>query len=648
MNFTAPSPNAVAINLLDLLNITDSMSHPLSNPHATGIQSSSQGINKLCCGQTEGDPKWTVPLLGPESSFSSPGTSSGTPAMSGGQVTAQLSLSMSSRPEIVGTNLNNNFNNVYVKEEFEDQPVCHQSSMSNNQRDILPTSTTHGSTYSVSSASQEHLQASIDSILKILTDYGLDQDDLDELLNYPDDMTTAENLPHTLHKIRLKKAMKAAPSFQSNSNSTTQPTTSMSELNRAIGFKQPGMCQGEMPTTCLQPSKLTDHGLSVNNVTKAEDKIGKSICSAAKTGESMLQSDSFKSSIHSKEVPQKGLAELKSRGLVSSNDQLGPVSSLPLMRNIVAPLNNDPAELQSTPNQTLQTTFATLSLPNKAQDMTVSEDLTHVPSQEPVSDSVPLEESVCQFAAKTSSTSSVDQDVNADQSVLVQTNSNDGSFANGQRETQGSKVVGKIIQQTQRSAEKRSELQMLQSRLSPAKPDPPSSFTPNVTTASHLVLSFASVFNDSDSCNIPPSQPVLDLANSTCVPRSKQPSPATNPTSKGFPSLDVMHAYSAAPQRTFSHTCSLTVTNASHLVLSSASMFNDSNSCNYPPTQPVLDLANTTRVPCLKQRSPAKNTTCKGLPSLDVMRDYTAASPRMFAHTCSLCKKKCAQMKVSR
>lgn len=626
------------------------MSHPLSNPHATGIQCSSQGINKFCCGQTEGDLRWTVPLLGPESSFSSPGTSSGTPAMSGGQATAQLPLSMGSRPEIVGTNLNKNFNNVYVKEELKHQPACHQSSMSINQRDILPTSTTQGSTYSASSASQEHLQASIDSILTILMNYGLDQDDLDELLNYPDDLTTAENLPHTLHKIRLKKAMKAAPSFQPNPNSTTQPTTSMSELNRAIDFKHTGMCQGEMPTTCLQPSKLTDHGLSVNNVTKTEDKIGKSICSAAKTGESMLQSDSFKSSIHSKEVPQTGLAELNSSGLVSSNDQLGPVSSLPLKRNIVAPLNNDPAELQSTPNQTLQTTFAILSLPNKAQDKTVpkSVDLTHVPSQERVPDSVPLEESVCQFAAKTSSTSSVDQDVNAGQSVLVQMNSNDGSFANGQRETQDSKVAGKIIQQTQRSAEKRSELQMLQSRISPATPVPPSSFTPSVTTASHLVLSFASVFNDPDSCNIPPSQPVLDLANSTSVPRSKPPSPATNPTSKGFPSLDVMHAYSAAPQRTFSHTCSLTVTNASHLVLSSASMFNDSNSCNYPPSQPVLDLANTTRVPCLKERSPAKNTTCKGLPSLDVMRDYTAASPRMFAHTCSLCKKKCAQMKVSR
>lgn len=632
---TAPSPNAVAISLLDLLNITDSMSHPLYNPRATGMQHSSRGVNESYSGQTEGDLRGTVPLLGPESTFSSPGTSSGTPAMSGGRVTGQLSLSISTRPEIGATNLNN-FNNVCARDELKHQPVGQQTSMPNNQRDILPTSTPQGSTYSVSSASQEYQQASIvDSILTILTNYGLDQDDLDELLNYPDDLTTAENLPHTLHNIRLKKAMKAAPSVQPNPNFTTRPTTSTSEPNGAISFKQPGMFQGEMPKTRLQPSQLTDHGLSGNGVAKAEGKIGESICSAAKTEETMVLSDSFKSSSHSREVPQRGLVELKSSGLVSSNDhRLDSVSSPPLMRNIMAPLKTEPAEPQSTPNQTLQTTFSTLSLPNKAQDMTVPkcEGLIHVPKQEPVP--VPLEESVCQFAAKTPPASRADQEVSSGQSVLAQMSSNIGSFAKDLRETQGSNVVGTIIQQAQRSAEKLSELQMLQTMMSPATPVPPSSFTPTVTSATHLVLSFSPTFNDPGSCIIPPFRPVLDLANATC---SKQPSPAKSPTFKGFPSLDVMQTYSAAPQRTLSHTCSVTVTNASRLVLSSASVFKDS------------DLANaTTRVPCLKPRSSAKNTTCKGLPSLDMMHDYTAAPPRVFAHTCSLCKKTCAQTKVSR
>lgn len=38
----------------------------------------------------------------------------------------------------------------------------------------------------------------------------------------------------------------------------------------------------------------------------------------------------------------------------------------------------------------------------------------------------------------------------------------------------------------------------------------------------------------------------------------------------------------------------------------------------------------------------------KGQPSLAMMHDYAAASPRVFPHTCSLCYKECAGMKVSR
>ncbi|XP_037832597.1 uncharacterized protein LOC108248598 isoform X2 [Kryptolebias marmoratus] len=508
------------------------MSYPPYNPYAPGKQSSSQGQRGLSGGQTQRDLWRTIPLLGPESSFSFPGTSSGTPATAGG------ALPVDNRLEMGGTASKSTLELDFCpREELKYQPVGQKTFIPSNQGDLLPSSTT----YPVSSASQEHRQTGVDNILTILTNYGLDQDDLDELLNYPEDQTTAKNLPHTLHKMRLKKATRAASSVQTDS------TTSVSGLNRSISSEQRGRFQFEMPKT-IEPSNLT--GPSGRHDALSEDKIGDYICHTAMT-ENLFLSDSFKSSSHRKEVPQTVLPELDSSGLVPSNDQLGSVASVTLMRNVVAPSNSDPATRQSTLNQTLQTNFTALSLPNKHQDMT----MLKFEVFRYVSDSVPSEEPIHPFAAKSPPTSSLDQDVNSGQSGPVQMDSNDESCANGQRETQekGSKVVEPMIDpQTQKPVEKLSVLQMWQIMTSTAKPDPPSSFTPAVSAASHPALSSASVFDDT-----PPSQPVPDLANTTCVPCSKQHSPATNPPSKRLPSLHLMYDYAAATPKVFPHTCSL-------------------------------------------------------------------------------------------
>lgn len=49
-----------------------------------------------------------------------------------------------------------------------------------------------------------------------------------------------------------------------------------------------------------------------------------------------------------------------------------------------------------------------------------------------------------------------------------------------------------------------------------------------------------------------------------------------------------------------------------------------------------------------EERTPGKATPFKGLPTLAMMHDYAATSPRVFPHTCSLCSKECAGLKVSR
>lgn len=49
-----------------------------------------------------------------------------------------------------------------------------------------------------------------------------------------------------------------------------------------------------------------------------------------------------------------------------------------------------------------------------------------------------------------------------------------------------------------------------------------------------------------------------------------------------------------------------------------------------------------------EERARGTATPCQGLPTLAMMHDYAATSPRVFPHSCSLCSKECAGMKVSR
>lgn len=70
-----------------------------------------------------------------------------------------------------------------------------------------------------------------------------------------------------------------------------------------------------------------------------------------------------------------------------------------------------------------------------------------------------------------------------------------------------------------------------------------------------------------------------------------------------------------------------------------------------PPVQP-LPVACLTSYNHLRPTSfniPAENVAAsKNLPDLALMHDYAATTPKIFPHTCSLCKKGCKQMVVSR
>lgn len=506
------------------------MSYSLHNPHASEGQNASQGQNELGSGQRESDPGGMMPILGPESGLNFPGTFSGTPALSGEGVTAQRSLPTGYRPEVGRTALSPNLKetlnlNICARDELNLQQVS-QNPLG-KQPNVLPSSAT---------------QICIARILPVLRAYGLDYNDLDELMRCPEEQIKAVNLPHTLNKICLKKAMRASV----QSDPTAQPSTSAA-----------------VQETCLQPSEVTTCGLSG----KPEDRSAEFISCTAKTGENSLLLGSFKSSSYSEEVP-----ESMTRGWVPSYDQLDPIDHLSPMRNVMAPLNSDVAGLQSTPNQTSLPIFATSSLPNEAEDTTVpnpeevifvsskesgqcsTEDVIYVSSEESSPDSP--EEPVSHFAAKTLPTSSLDHNLNLARSVGHVDRNEDG-FADNQRETQSSKVVEtRVIHQTQKSEEKPSMFHMWQGFISNSKPLP-SSFVSTVAIALDPVQSSTPVVSDPTPCVISPSRPALGQANAARVLSSKWVPTPKNPPSKGFPSRDMMTDYAAAQPKIFPHTCSL-------------------------------------------------------------------------------------------
>lgn len=72
----------------------------------------------------------------------------------------------------------------------------------------------------------------------------------------------------------------------------------------------------------------------------------------------------------------------------------------------------------------------------------------------------------------------------------------------------------------------------------------------------------------------------------------------------------------------------------------------------FPATKPPSLLlvpcrpAPTTRGPSQMEATGRVGST-KHLPTLDMMEDYSAGTPRLFPHTCSLCMKQCTSLKVS-
>lgn len=210
-------------------------------------------------------------------------------------------------------------------------------------------------------------QYTVDIATNILEQFGLEKNDLELLLSYPEDQLNSDNLPYVLKQIRLQK-QKQAETTQPYLD--PQPTTSFSGMDRLSGSRETGVCKDTIkPSNPIKISKVIEYGHTAKyNVagTPAEKK-----------------------SRDSRRDQSQNTSETKSSATLSSLDQLGNAPIFGPTRTSVAPPTSSPTD----PTQTQQSkaskrTFSLFPILPKETDSKVHnvEPTKPVTSQKPGQD----------------------------------------------------------------------------------------------------------------------------------------------------------------------------------------------------------------------------------------------------------------------
>ncbi|KAM7366542.1 hypothetical protein PAMP_015976 [Pampus punctatissimus] len=502
---TAPSPTAAAINLLNLLKIANTMSHPMYNPYSSGNQRSTQG-------------QFGLPSVLPN--VQAERASSGTNANSGGMLPSLVFQSMNYRPEHGGPAIEEDIErsvDMHISRAREkvrllrtpmNQPTGQGAYLTSTQRDELLSSGAEMTSYPVSSSSASlgHLarhskvesgSGSLDwlsnykrpnaedpsssasssyagggdcrfnasseregdtssipglgdydypvqdkpasptessrpkytseSAANILQSVGLEQEDLEHLIAYPEDQLTPGNLPFILRQIRIQKAKRAATAGQSKPY-PEPPRTTRSGMDSFSNSGGTEIHQKETASSILQPSKVIDYGHVGKYAGGVGDETGRTTDSRANSGR---RKDNCDSGCHSWDPLQKTMGAGRSSTLGSSH-VTSLSSSYSSILSSVTPSSNDPTKrLQTQQNQTPKEILSSFSLQKKDTDIRVlkSEDPRPIPLKEPETNR-PLK-------SKTQTSCGLVRGVHPSRPGLVVIGSNDSSGTKDQSKTQG-------------------------------------------------------------------------------------------------------------------------------------------------------------------------------------------------------------------
>ncbi|XP_059210782.1 uncharacterized protein LOC131989550 isoform X2 [Centropristis striata] len=446
----------------------------------------------------------------------------------------------------------------------------------------------------------------------ILQHFGLEKEDLEHLISYPEDQITPANLPFILRQIRTDKTKRETTAVHSKSGPEPQTTRNVSGMDSCSLSSSGGtaMHQEELATSVLRPSKVIDYGHTGKYTGGVGEEIGRTGSSRVSGSGSMLQMDTYDSSRHNREPLQQSKTEMKSSALGSSCEQATSVSSVSSsyssILSSVAPSSSDQTNrLQTRPTWTAPATVSSFSLPKKDTDMRVLK--TEAPKH------IPLKKTAADFQSspKTQPPSNLYRGAHPSRPGLVVIGSNDTSGAKDQNKTQEQGSTGAVQVKKQHTQEqtKQQKQPMQQLQKQPMQQQQ--------------------------------KQPMQQQQRQPMQQQQKQQTkkPPVTPTGKAmWP--PVFSAEKPDPPASHIPTIMCRVMQHSVFIPGGPSpMLN-------PPAQPqpIPNLMHLTPPP--SDRHPlAKTAASKGLPTATMMQDYAAATPRIFPHTCTLCNRKCAHMK---
>ncbi|CAJ1085776.1 uncharacterized protein LOC117807351 isoform X2 [Xyrichtys novacula] len=456
-----PSPTAAAINLLNLLKIANTMSHPLYNPYASGNQSSSQG--QYGRSDAERDPRRASSLHGPGSSLSSSRSSSAVSNNSGRMIPPLMPQLRNYRSEQsrtatdagisspVNVHMNKareevrhversghrsldqdaHFSSTF-REEFgssdtrlgsqpmsstylgqrhnlnvqggsssldwsskynrptasDSKPFSQSASSSYASRDedrFNPSVEGHRDMQAIpglgdydcpsshqpaASAETSRPKYSPETAASILLHFGLEKEDLEQLISYPEDQITPANLPFILRQICSQKDKRAATGVQSNPNPELNTAGAVGDSYSLNRFGGAEMQQEKTSTGVFQSSRVIDYGHTGKYTgSGAGDETGrKSNEDVGRIG-SMYAMDSVQCR-QNPQPQQKNTTEWKSTALGSSQKQASSFTSLSsssssALSSAPSASNNQTNQRQTQPNPTFQSILGLLSLTKK-------------------------------------------------------------------------------------------------------------------------------------------------------------------------------------------------------------------------------------------------------------------------------------------
>ncbi|KAM4565084.1 uncharacterized protein V3H82_014192 [Fundulus diaphanus] len=377
-----------------------------------------------------------------------------------------------------------------------------------------------------------------ESASNILLHFGLEKEDLEHLISFPEDQITPENLPFILRQIRTEKAERG--SGQPKGYGEAQRVRGVGEKDKMITSMGPGLLPDQISSAVPKQSQVIDYGHTGKYTTGAGEDAGRAAGSSAMTGGSgsSLYADLFARS-HGREPPQRGAAELKTGPPVSPRGQMNVDSS----RSSVAQSSSDPSK-----NQTSKPVFPSFGLLSKYTDLRQRN-----PDGPPTSAlRQPAPAPQAPAATQPSSPScNLVRGVHPGRPGLVLIHRNDARGAN-QSNAQG--PGSRVPEQTNKPAGQ---------QRPPPPPPPPQTQQhrppfPLFPQAPKPAQPRGQMPATSALVPIRPALPPPAAGRMSAAPRA--PPPAARGTKMGLcklPTRAMMHDYAAATPRAFPHTCCL-------------------------------------------------------------------------------------------